>query len=210
MSHINLVIAQLTVESLWPNSLKYLFGLAVKRWSAESEGLKLDSSWRPKSFILTQARERWKHIFLHLNKLTYKIYCLPDVVWLALDITDRRGAVHCVPEPALGNLSQANFSGQGIPNSSSMGRQPFLTLMQRSLHGLNGALQEGAYKEHRKKERSGEQPNWTRGENCWTSKAASPRVSWLRKLGNSVILNCCRPLQIGMVVVSHFPARKLL
>ena len=27
--------------------------------------------------------------FLHLNKLSYKIYCLPDVVWLALDITDR-------------------------------------------------------------------------------------------------------------------------
>ena len=124
----------------------------------------------------------------NVRKKTIIYHLLDLVAEGAVDKTDDGETMHSVPWPAMRKLSQAIFFGQVKPNRCIRGRHPRLTLIQRSLHGLNGAMQDGAYNEHRKRDRSGEQPIFTRGKNWWTSKAASSCLRWLKKLGNSVIL----------------------
>ena len=61
--HMNFVI-DLTVESLWS-----LCGSVVERWSAESEGLRFDSSWRLRIFSLSHAHDKMKKTSFSIIKI---------------------------------------------------------------------------------------------------------------------------------------------
>ena len=95
--------------------------------------------------------------------------------------------------PSLGNCLHLNRLGQWKPYWRIKGAQPFLALSQSDRQGGNSfslacSSHFGANIEHKKIFKSGEHLISTRGQNWWTSSAASSCVSWLNMFGMEVKL----------------------
>ncbi len=110
-----------------------------------------------------------------------------------------------ISSPSSGNLSQLKLSGHVKSTRFVNASQPCLALLQRWRQGGTGVaktVQIGAYAEQRKYFKSSEQHIFIKGQNCFSSRAASSCVVCLNMFGNNVVLYG-RPLQKGMVIDSH-------